>query len=252
MEYDEFLSIVGQAAGVDREVAERATRSTLATLSERFSIDEARAFARPLPPELIGWLSTLEGPRPFRIDDFAKRVADREGVDPETALRHARAVFFGLRRAMGDEAFAKLKAALPQDFAPVVGDVDVVAIPDLVQRVQLRTGLDPPEARRATEVVLEVLAQRVSDGEVVDLVSRLPLGLHPALQRGRMASDAISRRMPMQEFIRRVAEREGVPEDETAEHVRAVFFELRGAVGDEFFDVSSQLPAEYARLLPHP
>jgi uncharacterized protein (DUF2267 family) len=161
-------------------------------------------------------------------------------------------VFFALRRAMGDDTYGRLKAALPQDFAPVVGDVDLVPLPEFVRRVQLRTGLDPPDARRAIEAVLEVLAQRVSDGEVADLVSRLPLELHPPLQRGRLASDPISRRMSMEEFVRRVAEREGVPVDEAAEHVRAVFFELRGAIGDGFFDVSSQLPAEYARLLPHP
>jgi uncharacterized protein (DUF2267 family) len=49
-----------------------------------------------------------------------------------------------------------------------------------------------------------------------------------------------------------VSEGEGVPRDEAAEHVRAVFFELRDAIGDEFFDVRAQLPADYARLLPHP
>lgn len=252
MEYDEFLSVVCQAGDVERAVAERTTRATLEVLGERFSIDEARAFARLLPPELVGSLMTLDAARPFGADEFVHRVAEREGVDDRDALRHAGAVFFALRRAMGDDGFKRLKAALPQDFAPLVGDVDVVDLEDLVRRVQLRTGLDQPDAHRAIEAVLETLAERLSDGEVVDLTTRLPLELHRALRRGRTESDPLSRRMSRDEFVRRVAAREDIPLDEAAEHVRAVFFELRDAIGDEFFDVSAQLPAEFAPLLPHP
>jgi uncharacterized protein (DUF2267 family) len=252
MEYDEFLAIVGQAADVEPAVAECATRATLESLAERLSIDEARAFAGLLPPELLGPLSTLERPRPCDVDEFVHRVAEREGAEVSDALRHASAVFFAMRRAMGDDGFARLKAALPQDFAPIVGDLDLVPLDDLVRRVQLRTGLDPPDARRAIDSVLETLAERISDGEVTDLVSRLPFELHRPLKRGRLESDPTSRRMSMEDFVRRVSAREYVPPDEAAEHVRAVFFEVRDAIGDEFFDVSSQLPADYARLLPHP
>ncbi len=252
MEYDELLSVVCQAADVERPVAERATRATLEVLAERFSIDEARAFARQLPPELVGPLATLDAARPFRADEFVHRVAEREGVDEREALRHAGAVFFALRRAMGDDGFNRLRVALPQDFAPLVGDVDVVSLDHLVQAVQLRTGLDSPDARRALDAVLETLAERLSDGEVIDLLTRLPFELHPALRRGRTESDPLSRRMTMDEFVRRVAAREDIPIDEAAEHARAVFYELRDAIAEEFFDVSSQLPAEYAPLLPHP
>lgn len=253
MDYDRFLAIVGQAADVDRRTAEAATRATLETLAERLSIDEARAFARQLPAELLGPLTTLDRARPFSVDEFVHRVAEREGVDVRDALRHANAVFFAMRAAMGDEGFARLKAALPQDFAPLVGDVDLVALDDIVRRVQLRTGLDPPEARRAHESVLETLAERLPDGEVADLVARLPFELHGALKRGRLGSDPRSRRMSMDEFVQRVSAREGgLPADEAAEHVRAVFFELIDAIGEEFLDVRSQLPAEYGRLLPHP
>jgi hypothetical protein len=37
-----------------------------------------------------------------------------------------------------------------------------------------------------------------------------------------------------------------------SEHARAVFAALREAVGDEFFDVTVQLPPDYAVLLPAP
>lgn len=252
MDYDRFLSIVEQAGDVDRGTAEAATGATLETLAERLSSEEARAFARLLPPELLGALTTLDRARPFSVDEFVHRVAEREGVDVKDALRHANAVFFALRAAMGDEAFARLKAALPQDFAPVLGDVEIIPLDDLVLGVQLRTGLDPPGARRALEAVLETLAERLPEGEVDDLVARMPFELHRVLKRGRNESDSTSRRMSMDEFVQRVGAREGVPPDEAAEHVRAVFSELAGAIGEEFFDVRSQLPADYARLLPRP
>ncbi|MBV8951746.1 MAG: DUF2267 domain-containing protein [Actinobacteria bacterium] len=118
--------------------------------------------------------------------------------------------------------------------------------------MQLRTGLDPPDARRALEAVLETLAERLPAGEVADLVARLPIELHVALKRGRIHSDPVSQRMSMDEFVRRVAARERVPVDEAAEHVRAVFVELIDVIGEEFFDVRSQLPPEYDRLLPGP
>jgi len=56
-----------------------------------------------------------------------------------------------------------------------------------------------------------------------------------------------------EEFVRRVAEREGVPEDEAREHARAVFETLRDAVGErEFLDVSAQLPLEYTAVAARP
>jgi uncharacterized protein (DUF2267 family) len=59
--------------------------------------------------------------------------------------------------------------------------------------------------------------------------------------------------MPLEEFVRRVAEREGVTPAEAFEHARAVFATLREAVGeDEFLDVSAQLPLEYAAVEARP
>jgi uncharacterized protein (DUF2267 family) len=55
--------------------------------------------------------------------------------------------------------------------------------------------------------------------------------------------------MSLDEFVRRVAEREGITPAEAREHTRAVFATLREAVGeDEFRDVSAQLPLEYAAV----
>ncbi|HLH59219.1 MAG TPA: DUF2267 domain-containing protein, partial [Streptosporangiaceae bacterium] len=64
-------------------------------------------------------------------------------------------------------------------------------------------------------------------------------------------------RMTLEEFLWRVAEREGAGVDEadlyteTYEHVRAVFATLAEAVGpDEWHDVTVELPADYHGLIP--
>ena len=55
--------------------------------------------------------------------------------------------------------------------------------------------------------------------------------------------------MSLDEFIRRVAEREGNGVEVAFEHTRAVIATLREAVGeDEFRDVSVQLPQACAAI----
>jgi uncharacterized protein (DUF2267 family) len=96
--------------------------------------------------------------------------------------------------------------------------------------------------------VLETLAERIADGEVDDLITRLPLPLHAALKRD-MARSPGAPRMSLDRFLDRVAEREGVTPEQARTDARAVFITLREAVGDEeFFDITVQLPPEYAVL----
>lgn len=59
--------------------------------------------------------------------------------------------------------------------------------------------------------------------------------------------------MGLEEFLRRVAEREGASLDQAREHAAAVFATSREAITDkEFFEVTVQLPDEYRALLPRP
>lgn len=52
------------------------------------------------------------------------------------------------------------------------------------------------------------------------------------------------------EFVRRVAEREGVDLEQAAAHTRAVFTTLREVIPDkELRDITDQLPREYDALL---
>jgi uncharacterized protein (DUF2267 family) len=254
MDHDQFVAVVEQVAGVDRQAAERATRATLQTLAERLSREEARDLVEQLPPELGPWLFTDRTAERFDVDEFLGRVAGRAEVDLLAAERHARAVLTALARAVGAEEFADVVAQLPKDFAPLLPRgpaVEVLAAEVFLGRVAGRAGLDVEGARRATEAVLETLAERIADGEVDDLIGRLPVPLHGALKRGRARSPGAAR-MPMERFLERVAGREGVPPETARGHARAVLSTLREAVGEEFYDVTVQLPPEYAVLWAGP
>jgi uncharacterized protein (DUF2267 family) len=101
--------------------------------------------------------------------------------------------------------------------------------------------------------VLETLAERIAGGEVDDLIASLPPELHPPLRKGNELSNGAARRLSLDEFLRRVAEREGVAPPLAREHARAVFATLREALPDkEFFDVTAQLPDAYAAVTARP
>jgi uncharacterized protein (DUF2267 family) len=119
-----------------------------------------------------------------------------------------------------------------------------------IQAVQDELGLHHDEAAEAVDATLETLAERISGGEVEDLMSELPEELRPALERGSMESHGVARKMSLEEFVREVAWREGATPDDARKHARAVFKALRQAVDeDEFEDVVAQLPDEYTALL---
>ena len=76
---------------------------------------------------------------------------EREETDVETALRHARAVFFALGDALSPEAVAHLAASLPQTFDPLVAeaqrrDLDIMPADQFWARVRQRLGVDDTTA----------------------------------------------------------------------------------------------------------
>jgi uncharacterized protein (DUF2267 family) len=252
MDRDEFIQVVAQAAGIDREAAGRAVQATLAVLGERLGRDECRHLVTELPAELGGWLFAAGGAQRFEAVEFIQRIARAEGTDPAAAERHAHAVFLALGRALSDDAYAHLVSRLSHDYPPLLPKgryAGGVPLDEFLAGVAERAGVDADTARRAAEAVLETLAERIAGGEVEDLLTQLPIALHPALRRGAARADATTLRTPVDEFLRRVGERAGVPP--AAAHVltRAVFATLREAVRSEFFDITDQLPGEYWELL---
>jgi uncharacterized protein (DUF2267 family) len=122
MEQDEFVTKVGQRAGVSLEVAAALTAATLQTLAERVSGGEAEDLAAQLPAELKPHLTGADEPaQPFGAEEFIRRVADRAGTDPDRARAGVRAVFTTLREAVTLGEVDDISAQLPQDFQELVG-----------------------------------------------------------------------------------------------------------------------------------
>jgi uncharacterized protein (DUF2267 family) len=262
VDYETFIAKVGSDTQAPRQQAERAVRATLQTLAERISGGEARDMAEQLPPELGPLLHDGSRAEPFDLDEFVRRVAEREQVTPETAAQHARAVFAALGSAVSPDELHDLASELPRDFGDLLVAAGVaqrttdssrpsaVAAEYFLERVAARADLDRNGAWQATNAVLETLAERISGGEVDDLESELAPEFHAALERGKAQSHGAARKLSLQQFVRGIAEREGVTPEVAHIHARAVFATLREAIGaKEFSDVAAQLPDEYAALL---
>ena len=264
MEYEEIIATVQHTAGgIPRGEAERATAAVLRTLAERLPRGEARHLLRELPAELKPLVhKEADDPERLDIDEFLDRVAARQGTSVETALRDARGVFAALGRALSPGETGHLAASLPQTFDPLLAEmqgrqVGLMAASEFRRRVAQRLGTDDAAAWPVIEAVLEALAERIAAGQAEDLIAQLDPLLHPPLRQGMTSAGPEARRMPLDEFLRRVAVREGADEDEaglrerTFEHVRAVFATLAEAVSpEEWFDLTAELPAEYHGLVP--
>jgi uncharacterized protein (DUF2267 family) len=253
MDDSAFVDLVAAEAHLVREDAERAVHATLQTLGERIDREQARQLAAQLPPRIAPWIATTTPAERFDADAFAERVARHADLDDKVARRAVSAVLDAVARAVSREEWDDLVAELPAGYAPLLPRgrrVDVIDLEQLLRLVAEQTGLDRAGARRALEATLETLAERIDGGEVDDLIERLPSELHPALRRGREASAGRATRMPLETFVRRAAQREGVADlQEAASHLRAVFGALRATLGDELLDVKAQLPEDYVRAL---
>jgi uncharacterized protein (DUF2267 family) len=263
MDYDDFIATVQREAHLQHDDAMRAIRAALTTLAERLSGGEARDIAQELPPELRPLLKDGSRAHPFDLDEFLRRVAEREGVDETVAAGHARAVFAALGRAVSRQELEDMASELPDEFQPLVAAAesapppveprDVMPAETFVAKVSERAGLDPDRARRAAEAVLEALGERITRGQVEDLEEFLAPELHAPLDRGDARSDGAARPLSLEEFTELVAELEGVTPAEARDHARAVFATLREALPEkELSDTVAQLPRDFHAVLARP
>jgi uncharacterized protein (DUF2267 family) len=119
MKFDEFIKHVQSVGQFEsREAAIQAAKATLETLRERIVGDEASQLAAQLPGDLADCLHGREGQMGdhFPIEEFYRRICEREGVDPETAAMHVRAVFTVLQSAVTPGEFADVRSNLSEDY----------------------------------------------------------------------------------------------------------------------------------------
>jgi uncharacterized protein (DUF2267 family) len=120
MKYDEFLKHVQSVAQLNsREEAELVTRATLETIRERIVGDEANDLAAQLPKELGEFLHGREGQngQHFDMQEFVRRVAEKEKVEPTNAVIHVRSVFTVLQNAVTPGEFSDFQANFSDDYA---------------------------------------------------------------------------------------------------------------------------------------
>jgi uncharacterized protein (DUF2267 family) len=259
--YERFLTTIQDEAGLDRDHAERAAMAMLVTLAERITRARAQEIAEDLPERLADWLSDAKDrPERFRVEEFFRRVAEREEVDAPTGARHARIVLRALARTAPAYEIDDLVDELPHEYEPLLGDVareiresaepEVGTFGEFLDRVRNRAGLDRVEAERAADAVLETLAERLAPGEVEDLQAALPERFAPALERGKAHVHGRPRPMSLDEFVDRVAQKEGLPFGDAFNHTRAVFATLYEALPPrELRDILQELPRGYRETL---
>jgi uncharacterized protein (DUF2267 family) len=265
--YEAFVGTVAERAELPGEDAQRAACATLTTLAERLTTGEVEDLAERLPEGLRPCLDDAATHEAFHADEFLRRVAERAHLDDSAARRATEALFTALARAVGPEELDDVRSELPKDFDPLL-DEALRDTPDhllevdrgqpglpldaFLDRVAERAGVggDRDRARRAAEAVLEVLAIRITGGQVEDVAPRLPVELRPALARGLTAAGRAARPLSATEFVEQVQRREDVTKGEATQHIRAVMQTVREAIGeDEYADLVAQLPGEYRTLL---
>jgi putative intracellular protease/amidase/uncharacterized protein (DUF2267 family) len=114
-DHEGFTRSVAELADLDADTAERAIDATLMTLGERISEGEARDLARHLPDSLAQIIVQPGEAQGFGADEFFRRVAEREGTDPEPAERHAAAVVAALARREGRKELHDMLSQLPHE-----------------------------------------------------------------------------------------------------------------------------------------
>src|SRR5689334_2504560 len=120
---------------------------------------------------------------------------------------------------------------------------------DFMKDVRERAGVDEDRAEKAVRATLNTLAQRLAGGEPHDLASQLPEELKATVEL--TAGEGAGIHWEVDEFVAKVAAREGCAPEQAREHVRAIFAALRDAVTPgEFDDITSQLDRSYRKLLP--
>jgi putative drug exporter of the RND superfamily len=127
--YDEFLEHVVSRSDLTRPEAARAGNAVLTTLAERITRKERRVLALYLPKQLR---PVIKGGRmrreEFPLDEFERRVAERQGVSTESARESTRAVMSALAAVVARGEMDYLRAQLSADYETVLPDGDAPAL----------------------------------------------------------------------------------------------------------------------------
>lgn len=123
MQHDEFVGLVQQRARLDsRGAAQQAIKATLETLAERLAGGAPGNIAAQLPQPIRDHLEREGGAEQFGVDEFYRRVAEREsaGTGEPQAVFHAKAVLSVVGEATQGNVFEDVIDQLPDEFADLL------------------------------------------------------------------------------------------------------------------------------------
>jgi len=119
---EQFIAEVKNLAELDNdEDAQKAVRATLETLRERLAGEEPSDLAAQLPPEIAPYVEGDGGRESFSVEEFYDRVAQKEGVFNDEAIRHARAVATVLQTAVTGGELEDVRSQLGNDYEKLFG-----------------------------------------------------------------------------------------------------------------------------------
>jgi uncharacterized protein (DUF2267 family) len=115
-----------------------------------------------------------------------------------------------------------------------------------IELVEQAAHVDRDTAEQAARATLQTLGERIAMGEARDLALQGPPEVSPWI-----ATTTGAEGFGVDEFVRRVAAREGVAPDIAERHATGVFTALGQTVSfDEIDDTVAELPTEFKRLMP--
>ena len=122
MKGEQFIAEVRNLAELDtNEDAQKATRATLETLKERLAGNEPSNLAAQLPPEIAPYVEGDGGREAFSLEEFYDRVAQKQGVDHDEAIRHARAVATVVQTSVTGGELDDVRSQLGDDYEELFG-----------------------------------------------------------------------------------------------------------------------------------
>lgn len=231
----------------DETDARETTEAVLEILSARIARGLAEDIADRLPAEQADHLLTVdeEEADEFDYESFLTRVSEVAGFDRDAAQPRVQAVFAALEEVVDEFEFESLHGQLSDGYDPLFV-TEAVDQPSVVETVADKTGLDEATARSASEAVLKTYSERLTRGEAEDLAARLSAEESSWLV-DRESEEAAA--FDADEFVQKVADREGVDEETAHTHAKKVATGLEERAPEETQRARNQLPAGYSEFI---
>ena len=122
MNDEQFIAEVKNLAELDAdEDAWKVIGATLETLKERLAGEEPSDLAAQLPPEIAPYVEGDGGQESFSVEEFYERVAQKEGVGKDEAVRHARAVATVVQTAVTEGELDDIRSQLSAGYGELFG-----------------------------------------------------------------------------------------------------------------------------------